>query len=88
MDLLRAEGRTNCQAFFDKEGYMLLASAIESEFHPILEEIQEHRDRILADSIPSGIDSKENYRCNQNFRRGDKNQALENRLENSVIILS
>ena len=59
--LLKTEERTNCPEFCDEEGYMLSSSSIESVFHPILEEIQYHRDRILADSIPSGLDVKEHY---------------------------
>ena len=41
---------------------MLLERSIESVFHPILEEIPEHRYRILADSIPSSIDVKDHFR--------------------------
>ena len=40
VDLLKSEGRTNFPAFLDEEGYILSASAIESVFYPILEEIQ------------------------------------------------
>ena len=40
---------------------MLLESSIESVFYPIMEEIQEHRDRILTDYIAIGIETKENY---------------------------
>ena len=40
---------------------MLLESSIESVFHPIMEEIQEHRYRSLSDSITNGLDAKEHY---------------------------
>ena len=40
---------------------MLSEISLESIFHPILEEIQDNRDRILEDFIPSGIDAKDNY---------------------------
>ena len=55
--LLKAEGRTNWLEFCDEEGYMISASAIEDEFHSILEEIQELRDRSMEDSITSGLDA-------------------------------
>ena len=64
---------------------MLSTSSIESVFHPILEEIQYHRDRSLADSIHRGIVAKGHYRCNHYFRRGAENQVLDNGLENSVL---
>ena len=57
--LLRAEGRNNFPEFCDEEGYMLSGISIESVFHPILGEIQEHRYRSLADSIPCGLDANE-----------------------------
>ena len=47
VDLLREEGKNNCPAFCDMKGYMLSAAAIESVFHPIMEEIKIHRDRDL-----------------------------------------
>ena len=64
---------------------MLSASWIESVFHPILEKIQEHRYKILAESIPSGLEAKENYQWNWYLHRGAENQALYNRLDNSAI---
>ena len=36
---------------------MISESAIEDEFHSILEEIQELRDRSMEDSITSGLDA-------------------------------
>ena len=64
---------------------MLSESSIQSVFHPIMEEIQEHRDRILADSITIRLGTKEHYRCNLYFRREVENQVLDNELDNSVI---
>ena len=66
---------------------MLLASTIESVFHPIQDEIQDHRDRSLENSIPRGLDARENYQCNRSFFRGSKNQSLENGLYNPVMHL-
>ena len=59
MVLLKEEGGTNFPAFCDEEWYILSARACESVFHPILEEIQEHMTRSLADYIPIGLDNKE-----------------------------
>ena len=53
--LPKKEGNNNYPVFCDMECYMLSASAIESMFHPILEEIQIYRDRNLAKSIPRGL---------------------------------
>ena len=64
---------------------MLLTSSIESIFNPIMEEIQEYRDRSLEDSIPRRLEAKDHYQCNCSLRRGADNQPLGNGLENSVI---
>ena len=72
-------------SFCDEEGYMISEISIESVFHPTLEEIQDHRERSLVDSIISGPEVKEHYRCNLSFRRRAENQALGNGLDNSVI---
>ena len=85
VDLLKEEGRTNCPVFSDEEGYILLVSSIESVFHPILEEILEHRGRSIAYSILAGLDAKDHYQHNRSYRRGSENQALENGLDNSGI---
>ena len=85
MALLKAEGSNNSPEFCGEEGYILSASTIEIVFHPILEKIQDHRYRSLADSIPSGLDAKEHYRYNHSFRRGAENQVSGNGLDNSVI---
>ena len=58
VNLLKAEGRNNLLQFYNKEGNMLSAISIESEFHPILGKIKEHRDKSLTDSIPKGLDAK------------------------------
>ena len=74
--LLKEEGKKNCPAFCDMEGYMLSVTAILSVFHPILGDIHIQRDRKLADSIPRGLNVRENYRCNCYFGIGEINQAL------------
>ena len=53
--LLKEEGKTNCPVFCDMEGYMLSTAAIESVFHPILEEIQIQRDRNLEEYVPRAL---------------------------------
>ena len=85
VDLLKAEVSNNFPELFYEEGYMLSSSAIESVFHPILEEIQDYRDRSLAYSINIGVDAREHYQCNHYFHRGAENQAMDDVLENSVI---
>ena len=83
--LLKAEGSINFPEFCDEEGYMISASAIEILFHPILEEIQEHRDSSLSDSVLSSIDNNYHYPYHRYFLRGEDNQVLENGLYNLVI---
>ena len=83
--LLKEEWENNCPAFCDMEGYMLSAAAMESVLYPIPEEIQIHRDRNLADSIPRGMNVLENYRCNRHFCRGAENQALDTGVRENVI---
>ena len=85
LTLLKAEGKTGCPVFCDEEGKILLARSIESIFHPIMEEIQEYRDRSLEDSIPRRLEANNHYQCNRSLRRGADNQELENGFENSVI---
>ena len=85
VDLLKSEEGTNFPAFCDEERYMLYSRSIESVFHPILEEIQDYRDRSLAYSINIGVDAREHYQCNHYFHRGAENQAMDDVLENSVI---
>ena len=78
LSLLKEEGKTNCPVFCDMEGYILYAAAIESVFHPILEEIHIHRDRNFVDSIHGGLSVRQHYQCNCSFLRGAENQSLDN----------
>ena len=57
--MLREKGETNCPIFCDMEGYTLSAADIESLSHTIMEEIQIHRDRNLADYIPRSLNVQE-----------------------------
>ena len=59
--LLKEEGETNSPDLCDMEGYMLSTAAIESVFHPILEDINICRDRNLAVSIHIGLNIREHY---------------------------
>ena len=52
---------------------MLSATAIESVFHSILEEINIYRDRKLTLFIPRGMNVQEHYQCSLSFRRGEEN---------------
>ena len=53
--LLKEERNTNYPASCDIQGYMVAAADIKSVFHSILEEIQIHRDRNLAESKHRGL---------------------------------
>ena len=53
--LLKEEGNNNCTYLCDMEGYMLYVDVTKSVFRPILEYIQIHRERNLANFIRRGM---------------------------------
>ena len=61
VSLLKEEGKTNLPKLYDMDCYMLSAAAIESVFHPIMEEIQIYRDINLDDSIPRDLNVREKF---------------------------
>ena len=83
--LIKTEGNNNCPAFCDMEGYMLYAAVIERMFHPIMGDIQIHRDRNLEESIPRGMNVREHCWCNRSFHRGVEKQLLDNGVEKNVM---
>ena len=85
VSLLKEEGKTNLPKLYDMDFYMLSAAAIKSVFHPIMEDIQIYRDINLDESIPRGMNVRENYWWNNSFQIGVENQALDNGVKETVI---
>ena len=80
---LQNEGKHFCPAFCDDEGYMLTSIAIESVFHPILEDMQ-GMDRFRED-IPRNKDVRDYFRTFRSFRRGAENEALAQEVDELII---
>ena len=80
---IQEEGKDNCPAFCDKEGFQLTESVVEGVFQPFLEIIQSKE--CYGDMIPKGINVKESYKCGRSFRRGAENTALNNGVKRSTI---
>ena len=68
--LLKEEVNTNHPTLCDMEGYMLSETATKRMINPIMEEIQIHRDKNLADSITRCMNVQEYDWCNCYFIRG------------------
>ena len=83
--LLKREGKTDCPAFCDEEGYQLSMSDIEAVMHPVLKDLQ--RDRDYKDVIPRGLNVEVEFRLARSLRRGAENQALDNKIPDSTINL-
>ena len=83
--LLRKEGKTDCPAFCDEEGFQLAMSDIEAIMHPVLKNLQ--KDRSFKDVIPKGLDVEVEFRLARSLRRGAENQALDNKVPDSTVNL-
>ncbi len=70
---LKGEGKTDCPAFCDDEGYQLYASTLESVIHPILRKMQ--RDPSHKDVIPPSLDVTLWYLLARSCRRGAENDT-------------
>ena len=81
--ILREEGKKDCPAFCDEEGFILTPSQIEEVFHPIIEELQDSEG--LSDDLPAGVDIETFYRCARSFRRGAATTALVHKVKRESI---
>ena len=80
---LQTEGRKQCPAFCDEEGYMLASSDVEAIFHPVL--IRMQQEERYAELIPRGLKVEDNYLCFRSFRRGAEVTALNQKVDQTVI---
>lgn len=80
--ILDQEGKKNCPAFYDIEGYQLREKDIMEMFQPILESFQED-DR--DESITRGIEVRKFFCCSRSFRRGTDTKAFNNGLDATTI---
>ena len=83
--LLKDEGKTDCPAFCDEEGYILYASVLEEVIHPILKRMQ--TDPLHRDVIPGSLDVTAWYLLARSCRRGAENEALDRNLDSDTINL-
>ncbi len=81
--LLKSEGKTNCPAFCDIDGFQLSMSDFEAVMHPMLKRLQ--NDPSYRDVIPRGLDVELEYRMARSLRRGAENVALDHRLPDSTV---
>ena len=81
--ILKDEGKRNCPAFCDEEGYILTSQQIEDVFHPIIEELQGSEG--LSDDLPAGVDISTFYRCSRSFRRGAATTAVVHKVKREAI---
>ncbi len=83
--LLKDEGKRNCPAFCDDEGYLLYASNLEAIIHPILRKMQ--RDPLHVNVIPRSLDVTLWYLLDRSCRRGAASEALNNDVDEATINL-
>ena len=81
--LLREEGKTNCPAFCDEEGYQLSTLDLEAVMHPVIRKLQS--DPAYPDAVPAGLNVEESFRMARSLRRGSENEALDQGLPESTI---
>ena len=85
VNVLKEEGKVNCPAFCDEEGYQLYASVLEEVYHPILKQMQ--ADPNHKNVIPHGLDVTKWYLLSRSLRRGAENQAVSNGVDDTTVNL-
>ena len=83
--LLRVEGKTDCPAFCDEEGFQLTTADLEAVMHPILRKLQD--DEAYPDVVLAGMVVDVEFRLARSLRRGSESEALDQGLPASTINL-
>ena len=83
--LLKEEGKVDCPAFCDEEGYQLYASVIEEIFQPILVKMQS--DPNHKNVVARTLDVSKWYLVARSLRRGAESQAINNGIQKPTIDL-
>jgi hypothetical protein len=81
--VLRVEGKTNCPAFCDEDGYQLSTGDLEAVMHPVIRKLQ--ADPSQPDVVPAGLNVEEEFRMARSLRRGSESEALDQGLPASTI---
>ena len=81
--ILLSEGKRECPAFCDEEGYILTHHHVEEVIHPIIELLQGSAE--LGQALPKGVDVETFYRCDRSFRRGSATTALVHKVKRETI---
>ena len=81
--ILLSEGKRECPAFCDEDGYILTHQHVEEVIHPIIELLQGTTG--LDQALPLGVDVETFYRCDRSFRRGSATTALVHKVKRETI---
>ena len=84
MRILRKEGKRECPAFCDEDGFILSHDHVEEIMHPIIRSLQGSTYLGQA-ALPEGVDVEAFYRCDRFFRRGSATTALVQKVKRESI---
>ena len=81
--ILCEEGKRECPAFCDEDGFILSHQHVEDIMHPIIRSLQGTTS--LGQALPGGVDVEAFYRCDRSFRRGSATTALVQKVKRESI---
>ena len=81
--ILLSEGKRECPAFCDGEGFILTHQQVEDVINPIIELLQGSHG--LGQALPLGVDVETFYRCDRYFRTGSATTALVHKVKRETI---
>ena len=82
--ILNEEGKRECPAFCDEDGYSLSHDHVEEIIHPIIRSLQ-GSPHLGQAALPEGVDVEAFYRCDRSFRRGSATTALVQKVKRESI---
>ena len=82
--ILVKEGKRECPAFCDEEGYTLTHDHVEEIIHPIIRSLQGST-HLGQGALPEGVDVESFYRCDRSFRRGSATTAVVQKVKRESI---
>ena len=83
VQILRREGKRECPAFCDEDGYIMSHDQVEEVMHPIINSLQGSTG--MGQALPEGVDVEAFYRCDRSFRRGSATTALVQKVKRESI---
>ena len=81
--VLLEEGKKECPAFCDEDGYILTPQQVEEVIHPIIEQLQGSDD--LGSDLPLDTEVETFYRCARSFRRGSATTAVVHKVRREAV---